>query len=163
MIESLCTLDGYHFCLADLLTISSQPVSLFSRFRKWKEFIWNSDCGKSRFIRLVHQENCLSGTGCHTHATADTVYCFVYCRKGSDVLSDLDAVLWTCILTWVAWNILCTFHHRMYPNSVGNTWESFDFIICHKSMLQKIHGNINAFLCLLDKFSTILRCKHTLT
>ena len=71
-------------------------------------------------------------------------------------------MLRACILTWVTRNILCTFHHRMNPDFVCHAREAFDFIICNISFFQKIHGNIDSFFCLLDKFSTILWSKHAL-
>ena len=105
MVKCFGALHRYYFCLTDLLTISAQPISLFSRFRKWKEFIWNGDCGKSRFIRFIHQENGLTGAGRHAHTTANAVCHFIHRREGCNVLSNLDAMLRTCILTRITRNI----------------------------------------------------------
>ena len=51
----------------------------------------------------------------------------------------------------------------MYSLSVGNSRESLDLIICYISVLQKACGYIDTLLSLLYCFSSVLRCKHSLT
>ena len=75
---------------------------------------------------------------------------------------NLNAVLWTCILTGVAGNVLCAFHHRMNACSVGNSRKAFNFLICHIAFCEKIHGNIDSLFCLFDQPASVLRGKHAL-
>ena len=67
------------------------------------------------------------------------------------------------ILTWVAWNILRTLDDRMNSFLMCHAWKSLDLIICHISFIQKVHGNVDAFLCFFNEFSSVLWCKHSLT
>ena len=85
------------------------------------------------------------------------------CRKRCDIFSDPDAAFFAGILAWVAGNILRTLDDRMNSFLMCHAWKSLDLIICHISFVQKVHGDVDAFLCFFNEFSSVLWCKHSLT
>ena len=69
----------------------------------------------------------------------------------------------TCILTWIAGNILRTFNDRMDLRAVSNTGEPLDLFIFHKAIFQQIKRNGNPFLRFFYDFAPVLWSKHSLS
>ena len=80
-----------------------------STLKKMIEVLDNFERGrKAFFIGFVHQEDCLTGAGSHTQATAGALLFLIDCRQPCDVLAHLDAAEMTCVLARVTRNILQT-------------------------------------------------------
>ena len=163
MIKCRCCSYFCYLCLTYIFSISSQCHAFVSDFRKRKEVIWHCDFSISFFYIFFHKENRLTGAGSYAHSTADTFFVRIDCRKRCDIFSDPDAAFFAGILAWVAGNILRTLDDRMNSFLMCHAWKSLDLIICHISFVQKVHGDVDAFLCFFNELSSVLWGKHSLT
>ena len=137
MVKRFRRSDRDHFCLTYLSAVAPKSISPVPFFRKRQKFIRNRNSRISGLVSLIHQKDCLAGTGGYAHTASDTHRILIDSRERRDMISDLNAVLRAGVLTRITGDILSTLHDRMDSDSVDDSRESFNLFVGQIPFRQK--------------------------